>query len=82
MSGPTGRVPARLLLHPLDFVAFGFGSGLARVAPGTAGTLAAVPLYLLLRNLPPEAYLAAVALLFLVGLPACAHAARNKLCAT
>lgn len=31
--------------HPAHFFAFGFGSGLARVAPGTFGTLAALPLY-------------------------------------
>jgi phosphatidylglycerophosphatase A len=38
------------------FLAFGFGSGLARKAPGTCGTLAAVPLYLLLVFLPPIHY--------------------------
>jgi len=33
------------LLHkPLCFLGFGFGSGLSPVAPGTAGTLAALPL--------------------------------------
>lgn len=72
-----GKVSPRQLRHPLGFVGFGFGSGLVPVAPGTAGTLAAVPLYLLLRDLPPGGYLAVVALLFLVGLPVCAHAARQ-----
>jgi phosphatidylglycerophosphatase A len=76
MSKP-GKVSARLLAHPLGFMGFGFGSGLVPVAPGTAGTLAAVPLYLLLRELPLESYLAVVALFFLVGLPVCAHAARR-----
>jgi phosphatidylglycerophosphatase A len=47
------------------------------VAAGTAGTPAAVPLYLLLRDLPPGGCLAVVALLFLAGLPVCAHAARQ-----
>jgi phosphatidylglycerophosphatase A len=72
-----GKVSPRLLRHPLDFAAFGFGSGLSPVAPGTAGTLVAVPLYLLLRDLPIEGYLMVAALLFLFGLPACAHAARR-----
>ena len=72
-----GKVSPRLLRHPLGFMAFGFGSGLAPVAPGTAGTLAAVPLYLLLRDLPLAGYLAVIALLFLAGLPVCAHAARQ-----
>ncbi|MGD2056875.1 MAG: phosphatidylglycerophosphatase A [Gammaproteobacteria bacterium] len=71
------KVSPRLLRHPLGFLGFGFGSGLAPVAPGTAGTLAAVPLYLLLKDLPFAGYLAVVALLFLLGLPVCAHAARQ-----
>jgi len=29
-----GKVSPRLLLHPLGFLGFGFGSGLALVAPG------------------------------------------------
>jgi phosphatidylglycerophosphatase A len=72
-----GKVSPRLLQHPLGFLGFGFGSGLAPVAPGTAGTLVAVPLYLLLKDLPLAGYLAVVALLFLAGLPVCAHAARQ-----
>ena len=72
-----GKVSPRLLRHPLGFLGFGFGSGLVPVAPGTAGTLAAVPLYLLLKDLPLAGYLAVVALLFLAGLPVCAHAARQ-----
>lgn len=58
-------------------LAFGFGSGLAPVAPGTVGTLVAVPLYLLLAPLPLQAYLLAVAVLFLVGVPVCGAAARS-----
>jgi phosphatidylglycerophosphatase A len=67
----------RLLRHPLDFLALGFGSGLVPVAPGTAGTLAAVPVYLLLQPLPTAVYLAVSALLFLAGIPVCAHTARR-----
>ena len=37
-----------LFSHPAHFVAFGFGSGLAPKAPGTFGTLAALPLYWLI----------------------------------
>ena len=76
MTAPR-KVSARLLRHPLGLLAFGFGSGLAPVAPGTAGTLVAVPFYLLLRDLPPDVYFATVALLFLLGLPVCSHAARR-----
>lgn len=34
------------LKNPAHFIALGFGSGLLRPAPGTWGTLAAVPLYI------------------------------------
>lgn len=34
-----------LLQHPAHFLAFGFGSGLARKAPGTFGTLMAFPFF-------------------------------------
>jgi phosphatidylglycerophosphatase A len=37
-----------MLRHPAHFIALGAGSGLMRVAPGTAGTLVAFPLYALL----------------------------------
>jgi phosphatidylglycerophosphatase A len=36
------------LLNPVHFLAFGFGSGLAPKMPGTFGTLAALPLVVLL----------------------------------
>lgn len=34
-----------LFRHPAHFLSFGFGSGLARKAPGTFGTLVAFPMY-------------------------------------
>ena len=80
MSLPD-KVPPRLLWHPLGFMGFGFGSGLVPVAPGTVGTLAALPLYLLLKDLPLAGYLAVVALLFLAGLPVISytHALMHKI---
>src|SRR3970040_3152232 len=36
-----------LLSHPAHLVAFGFGAGLVPVAPGTWGTLLALPVFLL-----------------------------------
>ena len=38
--------------NPIHFLAFGLGSGLAPKAPGTFGTLAAIPFYLLFQYLP------------------------------
>lgn len=37
--------------NPIHFLAFGFGSGTLPIAPGTWGTIAAIPIYLLLRDL-------------------------------
>jgi phosphatidylglycerophosphatase A len=71
------RITPQLLRHPLDFLALGFGSGLVPRAPGTAGTVAAIPLYLVLQSLTWQVYLPLVAVLFLVGIPICAHAARR-----
>jgi phosphatidylglycerophosphatase A len=70
-----GKVPPRLLRHPCAGlrVRQRAGAGGARYG-GDAG---AVPLYLLLRDLPLAGYLMVVALLFLVGLPVCTHAARQ-----
>ncbi|KZE35068.1 phosphatidylglycerophosphatase A family protein [Crenobacter luteus] len=39
---------AFLVRHPAHFIAFGFGAGLSPRAPGTVGTLVALPLYALL----------------------------------
>jgi len=41
----------------IHFVAFGFGSGLLPIMPGTYGTLVAVPFYLLMRHLPVGYYI-------------------------
>ncbi len=73
----TEKIPARLLRHPLDFLALGFGSGLVPLAPGTAGTVAAIPVYLLLQPLAPLYYLLLVVLLFVAGVAICAHTAER-----
>lgn len=67
----------RVLRNPVHLLAFGFGSGLAPKAPGTFGTLAAVPLYLLLVQLPLPLYLLAVVLAFAIGIWLCDRTARD-----
>jgi phosphatidylglycerophosphatase A len=71
------RISARRLLHPVDFLALGFGSGLLPFAPGTAGTVAAIPVYLLLQPLAAPFYLAIVVLLALAGIAICGQAANR-----
>jgi phosphatidylglycerophosphatase A len=62
---------------PVHLLAAGFGTGLAPRAPGTAGTLAGVPLYLALAALPLPAYLGLSLGLFLLGVWICGRAARD-----
>jgi len=58
--------------HPAHFIAFGFGAGLAPVAPGTWGTLLALPLYWLVEpQLEARAFLLLLAVLFGAGIWAC-----------
>lgn len=71
------KLTPALLRHPLDFLALGFGSGLMPTAPGTAGTVVAIPVYLLLQPLPVKVYIALIAALFIAGIPVCAHTARR-----
>jgi phosphatidylglycerophosphatase A len=62
---PTWRF---LVAHPAHFIALGFGAGLSPVAPGTVGTLVAMPLAAALRAVTNDAgYLVVVALSFIVG---------------
>ena len=68
---------AQLRRNPVHFLAFGCGAGLGPRAPGTWGTLAAVPLYLLLQDLALFWYLLAVAALFALGIWLCGATARD-----
>jgi phosphatidylglycerophosphatase A len=52
-------------------LAFGFGSGLARYAPGTFGTLVSIPLYLALAQLPAWLYAVTVVAAFALGVWIC-----------
>ena len=60
-----------MLRHPIHFLSLGFGSGLAPKAPGTFGTLAAIPVYLALANTSSEIYLSITILLFILGIYFC-----------
>jgi phosphatidylglycerophosphatase A len=65
LTRPTLRF---LLSHPAHFVALGFGAGLAPVAPGTFGTLVAIPIAMALHaNVPDALYLVAVVVFLALG---------------
>ena len=64
--------------HPAHFVAFGFGSGLAPIAPGTAGTLLAIPMYWLIRPQYRDfEFLLLIVAAFVLGVWACARTGRD-----
>jgi phosphatidylglycerophosphatase A len=78
VSPPGGRPSARFLCsHPAHFIALGFGTGLAPVAPGTIGTLLAFPLYAaLVRWIDPLGILVLLPALFALGVWACGRTGR------
>ena len=63
--------------NPVHLLAFGFGSGLSPRAPGTMGTLAALPIWYLLTQLPLSGYLAGLLLVIAVGPYLCGQTARD-----
>ena len=65
------------LTHPIHFLALGFGSGLAAKAPGTFGTIAAIPLYLLMMNLSLPWYLGLTLLSVIAGFYICDKASKD-----
>lgn len=72
------EVTARQVMRdPVHFLAFGLGAGLAPVAPGTFGTLVAVPVELLLRPLGLGVRIAAVVAVCVVGIWLCGESARR-----
>lgn len=65
------------LTKPVHLLALGFGSGLLRPAPGTWGTLAVVPLYLLMAQLSIEAYLLILFFVCFFGIWICGRCAED-----
>jgi len=64
-ASPTLRF---LVRGPAHFVALGFGSGLAPFAPGTFGTLVAIPIAALLRVYTNDlVFVVAICVLFAIG---------------
>lgn len=70
-------VPKSVFRNPIHFLAFGLGSGAAPVAPGTFGTLAAIPLYIALDHLSVSWYLLMLTAAFGIGIFLCERTARD-----
>ena len=68
------------LSNPVHFLALGFGSGLLKPAPGTWGTLSALPIYFLMVSyftVSIEVYALTVAVALLLGIYLCGKTARD-----
>jgi phosphatidylglycerophosphatase A len=66
-----------IMRDPVHWLAFGFGSGCSPRAPGTMGTLVAIPVYLLMADLLLWKYLLVTALMFIVGIWLCGKTAEK-----
>ena len=73
----TPPIPPAVWRNPVCVVALGFGAGALPRAPGTWGTLAAVPIYLLLSRLALSQYLLLLTVLFLAGIWICGITGRK-----
>jgi len=62
---------------PSGFLAFGFGSGLSPVAPGTMGTLVAIPFAILLKSLGTLGFWIVLFALFWFGVWLCDRVSRK-----
>jgi phosphatidylglycerophosphatase A len=65
------------LSDPVHLIAVGFGSGLAKKAPGTMGTLAALPIVAVMNLMPIPWYILWTLLFFLLGIYVCGKTARD-----
>lgn len=65
------------LSDPIHFLALGFGSGLAPKAPGTFGTLAAIPVFFIALQLPSLYYLLLTLFMSVAGIYICGKAAKD-----
>jgi phosphatidylglycerophosphatase A len=77
MSSTSGAVAVLDPSRPDHWLAYGLGAGLSPMAPGTVGTLVAIPIFLLLAQLPAEGYVFAVLVLIAAAIWACGRVARE-----
>ena len=77
MSDKNRRIYFRELKDPVVFVALGLGSGLSPKAPGTAGTLATVPLVYFLQQQTLLVYVVVTLFVLATGSWVCGYAAKK-----
>lgn len=70
-SKKNGLLTINIWQNPIYFIAFGFGSGKLPAAPGTWGTVAAIPLYLLVQDFSLIPYLLILTIATVFGIWIC-----------
>ena len=73
----ANTVPASVWKNPIHFLAFGLGSGAAPVAPGTAGTFAALIIYWLLPPLSPSLFALGLLITGVFGIWLCGRTSKD-----
>ena len=69
-------IPLAYLKNPLHLLSLGFGSGLAPFAPGTFGTLVAIPLYWCASQLTLTAFIVTIIAGFVFGVFLCGYTSK------
>ena len=77
MTGPEKNLTRQVLTDPVHLLAFGFGTGLAPLAPGTVGSLLGVALAWLTLNLGVITQIGCAAALFVAGIWICGESSRR-----
>ena len=77
MSEPANNLTRKVLTDPVNFLAFGFGTGLAPVAPGTFGSLPGILLAWLTLDMGIYVQLGIATALFSSGIWICGESARR-----
>ena len=71
------RIQFKALKDPVVCLALGLGSGLSPKAPGTAGTVMSIPLFLLIQDLPLMVYAMITLLITLSGIWICSYSSKK-----
>jgi phosphatidylglycerophosphatase A len=77
MKESVENLPRKVLTDPVNFVAFGFGTGLAPVAPGTFGSLPGVLLFWLTMDFGLYVQFAVALVIVIAGVWICGESARR-----
>jgi phosphatidylglycerophosphatase A len=75
--GKSQLTKKQILTDPVLFLGFGFGSGLIKKAPGTCGTVAALPVYYLLAQTDFIIYSIATVISIIAGIYICEISAKK-----